>query len=202
MPNPQSKNIDAGTRLQALALAEHGVPRHIITSLTSVTSPTIGRYQRQARERGYNPDVSHALLLSYVIDKPRSGRPRKCPLDEAALVDDEGKNKEKKKKKKKGSKSGKGREKKIEGVERREDGERVIEDVMGGEGEEEGEEGIDGDEDGSEEEEEEEEGEEEEEERINLDPSSLPPTATTNFVHERGPDKYTPPLLHPPASRN
>ena len=181
------------------------MPRHIITSLTSVTSPTIGRYQRQARERGYNPDVSHALLLSYVIDKPRSGRPRKCPLDEAALVDDEGKNKEKKKKKKKkkkkGSKNVKGREKKIEGVERREDGERVIEDVMGGEGEEEGEEGIDGDEDGSEEEEEEEEGEEEEE-RINLDPGSLPPTATTNFVHERGPDKYTPPLLHPPASRN
>lgn len=164
MPNPQSKNIDAGTRLQALALAEHGVPRHIITSLTSVTSPTIGRYQRQARDRGYNPDVSHALLLSYVIDKPRSGRPRKCPLDEAAL-DDEGN--------KKRSKSRKGRKKKIEGAERREDGLGAIEDVMGGEGEK-GEEGIDGDEDGS-----------EEEERMNLDPKLLPPTATTNFVHEQ-----------------
>lgn len=163
MPNPQSKNIDAGTRLQALALAEHGVPRHIITSLTSVTSPTIGRYQRQARDRGYNPDVSHALLLSYVIDKPRSGRPRKCPLDDAAL-DDEGK--------KKRSRSRKGRKKKIEGAEIREDGLGALDDVMGGEGEK-ADEGIDGDEDGS------------EEERMNLDPKSLPPTATTNFVHDQ-----------------
>lgn len=163
MPNPQSKNIDAGTRLQALALAEHGVPRHIITSLTSVTSPTIGRYQRQARDRGYNPDVSHALLLSYVIDKPRSGRPRKCPLDDAAL-DDEGK--------KKRSRSRKDRKKKIEGAERREDSLGAIDDVMGGEGEK-AEERIDGDEDGS------------EEERMNLDPKSLPPTATTNFVHDQ-----------------
>ena len=139
------------------------MPRHIITSLTSVTSPTIGRYQRQARDRGYNPDVSHALLLSYVIDKPRSGRPRKCPLDDDAL-DDEGK--------KKRSRSRKGRKKKIEGAERREDGLGAIDDVMGGEGEK-ADEGIDGDEGGS------------EEERMNLDPKSLPPTATTNFVHDQ-----------------
>lgn len=179
MPNPQSKNIDAGTRLQALALAEHGVPRHIITSLTSVTSPTIGRYQRQARDRGYNPDISHALLLSYVIDKPRSGRPRKCPLDEATL-DDEGKQKK--------SKSRKGRNNKkkkimmmMEGVERREDGIGAVEDVMGGEREK-GEEGIDGDEEGNEEEE---EDEAEDEERMDLGPDSLPPTATTNLVHEQ-----------------
>lgn len=158
MPNPQSKNIDAGTRLQALALAEHGVPRHIITSLTSVTSPTIGRYQRQARDRGYNPDISHALLLSYVVDKPRSGRPKKPPLD------DEGT--------KKKSKSRNGLKKKSEDVERREDGAGACEDVMGGD-DEKGKERIDCDEDGG-----------EGEEMMNHDPDSPPPSATTNFVHE------------------
>lgn len=156
MPNPQSKNIDAGTRLQALALAEHGVPRNIITSLTSVASPTIGRYQRQARDRGYNPDISHALLLSYVVDKPRSGRPRKLPLDEGS---------------KKKSKSRKGLKKRSEDIERREDGVGACEDVMGGEDEKE-EEGIDCDGDGG-----------EGEERMNLDPEAIP-QATTNFVHE------------------
>lgn len=158
MPNPQSKNIDAGTRLQALALAEHGVPRHIITSLTSVTSPTIGRYQRQARDRGYNPDISHALLLSYVVDKPRSGRPRKPSLD------DEGT--------KKTSKNRKGLKKKREDVERREDGAGGCEDVMGGD-DEKGEERINCDGDGG-----------EGEEMMNLDLNSLPPSPTTNFVHE------------------
>lgn len=157
MPNPQSKNIDAGTRLQALALAEHGVPRNIITSLTSVTSPTIGRYQRQARDRGYNPEISHALLLSYVVDKPRSGRPRK------PLLDDEGM--------KKKSRSRKGLKKRSEDVERRKDSSGACEDVMGGK-DEKAEEGIDCDGDGG-----------EGEDRMNLDPESLPPV-TTNFVHE------------------
>lgn len=122
-----------------------------------MTSPTIGRYQRQARDRGYNPDISHALLLSYVVDKPRSGRPRKSSLDDEGV--------------KKKSKSRRRLKKKSEDVERREDGGGACEDVMGGE-DEKGKEGIDcgnGDEG---------------EERMNLDPDPLPPTATMNFVHE------------------
>lgn len=33
------------------------------------------RLQKQARDRGYNPDNSKKLTLSYVSDAPRSGRP-------------------------------------------------------------------------------------------------------------------------------
>lgn len=158
MPNLQSKNIDAGTLLQALALAEHGVPRHIITPLTSVTPPTIGRYQRQARDRGYNPDISHALLLSYVVDKPRGGRPRKPPLDDEGM--------------KKSSKSRKGLKRKSEDVERRKDSAGACEDVMG-EDDKKREERIDCDDYSG-----------EGEERMNLDSRSPPPTAATNFIHE------------------
>lgn len=158
MPNPQSKNIDTGTLLQALALAEHGVPRHIITSITSVTSPTIGRYQCQARDKGYNPEISHALLLSYVVDKPQGRRPRKPPLHDEGM-----KNK---------SKRRKGLKRKSEDFERREDSAGACEDVIGGD-DKKREERIDCDDYGG-----------EGEERMNLDPRSPPPTAATNFVPE------------------
>ena len=34
------------------------------------------RLKKQARDRGYDPAVSRQLKLEYVVDKPRSGRPR------------------------------------------------------------------------------------------------------------------------------
>ena len=75
MPNAQSVNHDAGTRLQALALAEAGIAYKIITAITEISRYSIKRYQSQAQDRGYNPSQSKKLLLSYVTDAPRSGRP-------------------------------------------------------------------------------------------------------------------------------
>ena len=82
MPNIQSKpgaqsiNHDNGTRLQALALAAAGIPVKNITAMTEISRWTISRLQKQARDRGYDPNTSKKLLLSYVTDAPRSGRPK------------------------------------------------------------------------------------------------------------------------------
>ena len=75
MPNAQSVNHDDGTRLQALALAEAGIAVKIVTAITGISRSTISRLQKQARVRGYDPNQSKKLLLSYVTDNPRSGRP-------------------------------------------------------------------------------------------------------------------------------
>ena len=75
-PSAQSTNHDNGTRLQALALAEAGIPVKIITAMTEISRWTISRLQKQARDRGYDPNTSKKLLLLYVTDAPRSGRPK------------------------------------------------------------------------------------------------------------------------------
>ena len=75
MPNAQSINHDDGTRLQALALAEAGIANKIVTAITEISRHTVKRLQNQARARGYDPNKSKKLKLSYVTDAPRSGRP-------------------------------------------------------------------------------------------------------------------------------
>ena len=75
MPNAQSINHDDGTRLQALALVEAGMAHKIVTAITEISRRSIGRLQKQARDRGYDPSNSRKLLLSHVSDAPRSGRP-------------------------------------------------------------------------------------------------------------------------------
>ena len=75
-PSAQSINHDVGIRLQALALAEAGIPVKTITAMTEISRWTISRLQKQARDRGYDPNTSKKLLLSYVTDAPRSGRPK------------------------------------------------------------------------------------------------------------------------------
>ena len=75
MPNVQSVNHDDGTRMQALALAEAGIAQKIITAMTEISRYSISRLKKTARDRGYDPSESKKLLLSYVIDTPRSGRP-------------------------------------------------------------------------------------------------------------------------------
>lgn len=91
MPNiqskPQSINHDDGTRLQALALAEAEIANKIITAITEISRFTINRFQKQARTRGYDPDISKKLLLSYVVDALRSERsPIITPQLESAIL--------------------------------------------------------------------------------------------------------------------
>jgi transposase len=69
---------DLGTRLQALALLEHGIPHATITTITGISTTAIFAIRRRAISRGYDSTTSKTLLLSYVEDAPRSGRPKKA----------------------------------------------------------------------------------------------------------------------------
>ena len=68
---------DLGTRLQALTLFEGNVPIPRITEITGISKAQIYSIKKTALQRGYNPRESLKLLLSYVEDAPRSGRPPK-----------------------------------------------------------------------------------------------------------------------------
>ena len=76
-PDPRGTNHDPGIRLQALALVEAGMEPKIVEAFTGVRRSTISRLRKKARERGYNPEISRKLLIEYVIDGARSGRPGK-----------------------------------------------------------------------------------------------------------------------------
>ena len=77
---------DVGTRLQALTMLEtdHKIPE-IITA-TNLSERSIYRLRKVAKERGYNPDVSKKLLLAYVEDAPRIGRPKKATKEVEEMV--------------------------------------------------------------------------------------------------------------------
>jgi hypothetical protein len=74
-PNPY---IDIGIRIQCLVLLEYGVPIDMVSFITKVHKSSIYRYRRIAIARGYNPEKSRQILLSYLEDAPRSGRPTVC----------------------------------------------------------------------------------------------------------------------------
>jgi transposase len=69
---------DLGTRLQALTLLENKTSVPIITKITGVSKSQVYGLRQQAIARGYNPAESQKLLLAYVEDAPRSGRPIKA----------------------------------------------------------------------------------------------------------------------------
>jgi hypothetical protein len=66
---------DLGQRLQALALAEYGVKRKEVALITGISESSISKLCQKARARGYNPAVSTQILLEYVVDGKRAGRP-------------------------------------------------------------------------------------------------------------------------------
>ncbi len=65
------------SRIQALALAEYGVPVHKVSEITTISVRHIYRLRKTARGRGFDPAVSSVLKEEYVKDAPRSGRPKK-----------------------------------------------------------------------------------------------------------------------------
>lgn len=76
--NPQRVVYDDGQRLQALALAEYGINLKTAAEQAGMTggAQAVRRLQQKARSRGYDPTVSKILKLMYVVDAPRSGRPK------------------------------------------------------------------------------------------------------------------------------
>ena len=72
-----AKSHDVGTRVQALALVEYGVPTKLVSELTGISIRSINGLKHTARRRGFDPEKSRVLLIEYVVDAPRSGRPKK-----------------------------------------------------------------------------------------------------------------------------
>ena len=81
-----AKSHDAGTRVQALALAEYGAPTKVVADLTGLSTRSINRLRKTARERGYDPEKSKIILTEYVADAPRSGRPKTGTPDKEEAV--------------------------------------------------------------------------------------------------------------------
>jgi transposase len=77
MPVPH----DIGVRIQALAFLQLGVPVEEIQRLLGPSKATIYRWRRTAITRGYDSEKPEKILLEYLVNKPRSGRPRKATVE-------------------------------------------------------------------------------------------------------------------------
>jgi transposase len=68
---------DIATRAQALALLQARVPIDRVSKISGISVNQIYRIDKKARERGYDPTTSTILSDDFLIDAPRSGRPKK-----------------------------------------------------------------------------------------------------------------------------
>ena len=83
--NSQSQNVnhEDGVRLQALAIAEFAIGEKIYNAVKKAAeyfqmfTQRIYRFRKQARVRGFDPEVSKQLKLEYVQDAPRLGISKK-----------------------------------------------------------------------------------------------------------------------------
>jgi transposase len=84
---PQNRSLHVEQRLQALSLTEHEIATKIVQTITEVSVRSISDLKKKARQRGYDPLVSRVLIIEYVIDDHRSGRPPKVtPAVEQAIL--------------------------------------------------------------------------------------------------------------------
>jgi hypothetical protein len=78
---------DPGTRVQALTMLQLGRNAKEIAITTGLDRTTIGRIEKRARARGYTPETDPKILIAYVEDAPRAGRPKKVTLEvEEAVI--------------------------------------------------------------------------------------------------------------------
>ena len=77
MGDSRTVNHTIAARLQALSLVEHGVGIDAAATASGMTSITVRRLRKKARERGFDPEVSSVMKEEHVKDAPRSGRPPK-----------------------------------------------------------------------------------------------------------------------------
>ena len=52
------------------------MPPKDVANLVGVSQQSISRLRKKARERGYDPNIDRKILLKYVEDGPRTGRPK------------------------------------------------------------------------------------------------------------------------------
>ena len=68
---------DNGTRIQVLTLLQEGQTIDYIKEKTKYSKSTIYELLKWAKARGYDPEKDSRILLAYVEDAPRIGRPKK-----------------------------------------------------------------------------------------------------------------------------
>jgi transposase len=69
---------DNGPRVQALTLLSKGFKPDEIKADTGLSKSTIYDLQKRALSRGYDPSKDRKILIAYVEDTPKVGRPKKC----------------------------------------------------------------------------------------------------------------------------
>lgn len=81
MPN---KFHDNGTKIQAITLLSVGFNPKVVSSMLNISVPQLYRLREKAKSRGWSGQPNSPLLVEYVVDAPRSGRPRTRNLPEGA----------------------------------------------------------------------------------------------------------------------
>ena len=75
------KLYDMATRAQALTMLQLQRLVKEITTVTGYDKSTIGRIKKRAKARGYIPKTNPRIILAYVDDAPRAGKPKKVTLE-------------------------------------------------------------------------------------------------------------------------
>jgi hypothetical protein len=70
-----------GIHIQCLVLLEYDVSIDIVSFIIKVHKASIYRFRRIAIARVYDPAKSKQILLSYLEDAPKSGRPTVCTAE-------------------------------------------------------------------------------------------------------------------------
>ena len=71
-----SRKICLAERVQSLTLLLHGVPIDEICAKMGCSKSSLYQLKKRALSRGFNPDVSPILHDEYLVDAPKSGRPK------------------------------------------------------------------------------------------------------------------------------
>jgi len=73
--------------VQALTLLSKGFKPNKIKADTGLLKSTIYNLQKKALSRGYDPSKDQKILIAYMEDAPKVGRPKKCtPEVEEAVI--------------------------------------------------------------------------------------------------------------------
>ena len=91
MPNNQG-NTTSAQRIQVMTLAEAGIEKKIAAASAGITVSSVYRVIKRAKDRGYNKNESSIMKMKYVVDEPRSERPRKANAEKEVEILDAGAN--------------------------------------------------------------------------------------------------------------
>ena len=80
------KQHSSDLRLQALSLVEAGIAPKEVARITGISTSTISRLRKKARDGGYNPEESTKLSIKQVEDRSRIGRPAIITTNKKASI--------------------------------------------------------------------------------------------------------------------